>query len=291
MIITIIDLVIATAVTALFIIMMIKGGKSDYMLESLTKNTFQLKELYSVGFGWSDTIPALSYGSELSDKVQSGVVILYGERYAEYYTRVYLAKIATFAHIVILVTSIVGAMASGVVGLFIIIAGIFAGFFVGKVYADEPKKNVEQRAEDCVIEFPNLVTKLALLLNAGITLREAWYLSADSAQGELKNLMRYSCDLMENGKSENEAITAFGIKSGSEEIRKFSISIIQSIEKGNAELASAMMQQSAELWSLKKQKLLQKGEKAATKLVIPTSLMFIGAILVVLSSAISGMSF
>ena len=51
------------------------------------------------------------------------------------------------------------------------------------------------------------------------------------------------------------------------------------------------MQQSSELWELKKQKLLQKGEQAATKLVIPTTLMFVGVILVVLSSALTGLSF
>lgn len=96
--------------------------------------------------------------------------------------------------------------------------------------------------------------------------------------------------MMENGKSDYDAISSFAAASGSEEMRKFSMSIIQSMEKGNAELSRIMMQQATELWSLKKQRLLQRGEKAATKLVIPVSLMFVGVIIVVLTCALSGLS-
>ncbi|MGN0488113.1 MAG: type II secretion system F family protein [Ruminococcus sp.] len=283
-------LVIATAFTAIFIFAMFKGKKFDDLLENLHDSTFQLKELYTVGLAWSDMLPFLSYGSSLSDKIKPSIQMIYGDKYTEYYTRIYLAKIITFAHFVMTVLSIIGALLSGIMGVAFCIIGIIAGLFVAKIYIDEPKKKVEERADDCIIEFPNLVTKLALLLNAGTTLKEAWFISARSTNGVLKEMMMNSCESMENGKSDHEAISEFGTKSGSEEIRKFSMSVIQSMEKGNAELSRIMMQQSTELWSLKKQKMLQKGEKAATKLVVPTSLMFVGVIMVVLSCALTGLS-
>ena len=288
--VSIVTLVLASVLTVLFIVMMIKGKSSDYMIETLDDDTFQLKELYAVGFGWSSVLPPLAYGSELSNKIKQSVTILYGEKYSEYYTRLYLAKIATFAHLIAAVLAAVGALVSGAVGLFLAIIGIVVGIVIGKVYVDEPKKNVEEQANECVIEFPNLVTEIALLLNAGITLREAWFIAAQNTKGRLQELMNHSCELMQNGVFDQDAIYDFGVHSGSDEIRKFAMMMIQSIERGNAELASVMMQQSAELWEIKKQKLLQKGEQAATKLVIPTSLMFVGVILVVLSSAIAGMS-
>ncbi len=271
--------------------MMFKGQKYDYMLENLEDKTFQLKELYSVGFAWSDLIPKLSYESELSEKLKQSIVLLYGERYLEYYTRLYLAKSITFAHFIITAVAIIGCLMQDVTGLFIFVVGVAAGYMIGKTYINEPKQNVQARADECIMEFPNLVTKLALLLNSGITLREAWFLAAETTQGPLSDLMQDSCELMRNGKSDYDAIYSFGVKSGSNEIRKFSVSITQSLEKGNSELAEAMMQQSNELWDIKKQRLLQKGEQAATKLVIPTTLMFVGVILVVLSSALTGMSF
>lgn len=283
-------LILATIIVLLFIVAVIKGKKSDYMIDNLEDGSFQLKELYAVGFAWSEMIPKLSYGSNISDKIKMSVQMLYDKKYSEYYTRLYLAKMVTFAHLIIAVFAILGAMISGGLGVFLIIVGIAAGILLAKSIMEEPAKKVKERADDCVIEFPNLVTKLALLLNAGITLREAWFKAANNTKGTLREMMIRSCNMMENGASDIEAITDFGNSSGSEEMRKFSMSVIQSIEKGNAELSNVMMQQSAELWELKKQKLLQMGERAATKLIIPISLMFLGVILVVLSSALTGLS-
>ena len=179
--------IVASVMTLAFIFAMFKGRKHAALPESLQDPSFQLKDLYIVGLAWEDMIPALSYRSGLSDKIKPSVQMLYGEKYAEYYTRMYLAKIITYTQLV--------------------------------------------------------MTALAL-----------------------------------------------AAASGSEEMRKFSMSIIQSMEKGNAELSRIMMQQATELWSLKKQRLLQRGEKAATKLVIPVSLMFVGVIIVVLTCALSGLS-
>lgn len=283
-------LLFASVMAAAFIFAMLKGKKYDDLLDSLKDSSFQLKELYTVGLAWSDIFPFLSYNSNLSDNIKPSVQMLYGEKYVEYFTRMYLAKIITFTHLVIMALALVGALMQGVLGMAFCVVGVIVGLFIAKIYIDEPKKRVQERADECIIEFPNLVTKIALLLNAGIILREAWFVSARSSEGALREMLENSCQIMENGKSDYEAISDFGANSGSEEMRKFSMSIIQSMEKGNAELSRIMMQHASELWGLKKQKLLQKGEKAATKLVIPISLMFVGVILVVLSCALTGLS-
>ena len=102
--------------------------------------------------------------------------------------------------------------------------------------------------------------------------------------------MEHACDMMKNGYSDIDAIYYFGQYSGTKEMKKFASAIIQGLSKGNSELAPILMQQSSELWEIKRQRLLQKGEEAATKLVIPTTMMFAGIIMVILVSAMSGMS-
>lgn len=284
-------LICSTIIVLSFIVMMFVGQKYDYMVETLEDESFQLMELYSVGFAWSSLVPALDCKSPLGDKVRSSVVLIYGDRFAEYYTRLYIAKALTFAHFIIAAMALIAGLVQGTTGLIFIAFGVVAGVMLAKNFLDEPLQKVKTRAEDCVMEFPNFVTELALLLNSGTTLRDAWFIVSGTTDGELNDLVLHSCELMNNGRSEKDAIHAFGVKSGSQEIKKFAVSVIQSMEKGNAELSDTMMQQSAELWDIKRQKLLQKGEEAATKLIIPTSLMFVGVILVVLSSALSGMSF
>lgn len=48
--------------------------------------------------------------------------------------------------------------------------------------------------------------------------------------------------------------------------------------------------QSSELWNEKRQLLLQKGEKAASKLLMPIAIMFLGIMLIVISSAVQSFS-
>ena len=60
------------------------------------------------------------------------------------------------------------------------------------------------------------------------------------------------------------------------------------MEKGGSELSLFLANQSSELWKMKRQHMLQEGEKAATKLLAPIVLIFIGVMVIILSSALVG---
>ena len=51
-----------------------------------------------------------------------------------------------------------------------------------------------------------------------------------------------------------------------------------------------MRQQSQELWAHKRQLMLQKGDAAAAKLLLPTMLVLIGIIAIIIVAAVSGLS-
>ena len=153
------------------------------------------------------------------------------------------------------------------------------------------KEAVEKRRDDCVLEFPNMVSKLSLLIGSGMVLREAWYLIAKSKEGPLYELMRKACEYMDNGESDAAAIHKFGVLSDSVEIKKFTSAMVQGMEKGNSELADFLISQATELWAHKRQLALQQGEIAAGKLIIPLGLMFGGIIMIIVSAAMQSMSF
>lgn len=56
---------------------------------------------------------------------------------------------------------------------------------------------------------------------------------------------------MNNGKSEIDALYEFGIMTNSDSIKKFVSALIQSIERGGADLPQFLANQSSELWSEK----------------------------------------
>ena len=103
--------------------------------------------------------------------------------------------------------------------------------------------------------------------------------------------MRKASKKMENGISDADAIFLLGKESNSTEIKKFVSALLQNIEKGGTELAGFLMRQSSELWNTRRQRMLQEGEKAATKLLLPIVLIFVGIIIIVMTAAFAGALF
>ena len=149
---------------------------------------------------------------------------------------------------------------------------------------------MKTRQDECEIEFPNAISKLALIVNSGVILHDAWAIVADGNDGVFYDLMKKSCEDMENGKSDIDAIYEFGVLTNSENIRKFTSALIQSIERGGGNLPVFLANQSTELWMSKRQLMLQKGETAASALLIPITLMLVGIILIVISAALQSFS-
>ena len=57
--------------------------------------------------------------------------------------------------------------------------------------------------------------------------------------------------------------------------------------KGNAELSIMLTEQSKEVWQMKKQLVRREGEKAASKLLLPICVMFIGILIMILIPILS----
>ena len=93
--------------------------------------------------------------------------------------------------------------------------------------------------------------------------------------------MQLAVEEIDNGVSEVEAFYHFGSRCLIPEIKKFTSTIVQGLVKGNSELASMLQQQSKEVWNSRKQNVRRKGEKAASKLMIPIYIMFIGILIMV----------
>ena len=146
------------------------------------------------------------------------------------------------------------------------------------------------RKSECETEFPNAVTKLALIVNSGVILHDAWKKVAYGNTGMFYDMMQKSCEDMDNGKADIDAIYEFGTLTNSDDIKKFTSALIQSIERGGGDLPQFLSNQTSELWSIHRQKVLQKGEKAAGELLVPISLMFGGILLIVISAALSSFS-
>lgn len=279
----ILELIVGSVLAILLMIKLFKGRKYEYLVENLEEKEYPLKELYVIGYSWAYG-RLLPLKGKQKEKLFGQASLLYEKQYAEYYATLKWAQMITFVHLLMCAGCLLAGMADSGLLLFI---GIVGAVLMGYYSLIQMQMTLEERKMDCTIELPEVVSAMALLINAGMMLREAWERIANSKEGTIYTLMKNACSDMENGMSESEAIYRFSLLSNSQEIKKFASSLIQGLEKGNEDLGAFLSGQSTEMWTLKKQLMLQKGEAAASKLLIPTTLIFLGIIILVLAAAIS----
>lgn len=273
-------LTFGTLLTLLFLLFLYLGRKYDSATAPLSKKEHPFKDLYGVGFFWQET-PPLRLRGKLGRRLLSQAQLLYGRQYAEYYARLAWAKTITLLHLTLAVAFTITAFVQPPQAPLLLLSGGLVALGVGNYGLDNMKDRLEDRRRSCGDALPDIVTRLALLVNSGMVIREAWQTTANSGEGTIYDLMRLSVGYMENGSSISDAVYEFGVLSDTPEIKKMTGALIQGLEKGNADLSYLLIQQSSEQWNHKKQVMLQRGEVAASKLLLPIGLMFIGILIII----------
>lgn len=290
MIIRLIFLILATVCILLLILALGKGKAYQPMVENLDSDQYFMKDWYTIGF-YLNTLGPFRLRGKLEGDLKTSARLVFGNVYFEYYASLAWAQFLTFALLVLAIgftfCSFLGT--TGALFFLVIICLFVAALW--NLCVSKMKETVTARREDCEDEFPNMVSKLCLLINSGMTLHEAWYVVAEGKNGILYELMRTACQDMDNGDSDRAAIYKFGVLTDSADIKKFTGNVISGIEKGPKELADMLLSQTSDLWAHKRQVALQKGEIAAGKLIIPLGITFAGIIMIIVSGAMQSMSF
>ena len=290
MIVKAILLVFATVFVLLFTVNLLKGKKYVTFVENLDPAEYFLKDIYVVGFALNES-KLFCLRGKIERDLKKYAKLVWDNVYYEYYANLAWAQFLSLSVLVIAFGLTIASLVGGEAALLFV--GIVALFVMAiwNLSVSKMKEQIAKRRDECMQEFPNMVSKLSLLINSGMVLREAWYLIAEGKKGSLYELMKKACEYMDNGESDVSAIYKFGVLSDSPEIKKFTSAMIQGMEKGNSELADFLVSQASELWAHKRQVALQQGEIAAGKLIIPLGLMFGGIILIIVAAAMQSMTF
>lgn len=269
---------VGATVLAAWLIFFFAGLKNASFFEVLDEKEYPLKEIYFVGYAVMQ-LTKYQYRSKNDRKLRKEISVLYGEKYADYYMRVIYAQKVTIAFTLAVLAVPMYGLAND-----ILITGVMLMFSAVAYYyfGTTTEKKILKRSEDMLSDFSNVVSKLALLTNAGMIMREAWDEVAYTGDSELYIEMQKTVDEMKNGVSEVDALFNFGTRCIIPEIKKFTSTIVQGMVKGNSELIHMLQEQSSEVWAAKKQNVRRQGEKAASKLMIPILIMFLGILIMII---------
>lgn len=163
-----------------------------------------------------------------------------------------------------------------------------AGLFVWYL-SESFKDKLTARREKILSDFPQMLSKMTLLVNSGMLLRDAWNLIAYQGNSVLFTEMQLTATQLENGVTEMAAYYEFAERCGVKEVRKFASMVIQGLEKGGSELTAFLKDMSEEMWMEKKNMVKRKGEQANAKLLAPTVIIFIGILFMIMAPLLSGL--
>lgn len=211
---------------------------------------------------------------------------LYGKKYAPNKTKQLLSQMLSYP--------IIGVAASLALGALLASGGNKTGGFavmgVGTlivlilVYAlyDEVSDRLNKRRKAIARQFPNVVSKLALLVTSGMIMDRAWRETAESQDLELYREMRKTADELGNLVEPSAAYTNFINRCNTKETTKLASAIIQSQSKGNAEIGVLLKGMAHEAWQERRHMAKRDSEAANSKLMIPTILLFIAILVMIM---------
>jgi len=210
---------------------------------------------------------------------------LYGKKHASYKTKQLLAQMLSYPVIGVACTLILGviSLSLGNTSVGFAIIGIGTILVLVLVYAmyDELNDLVRKRQIAISRQFPNVVSKLALLVTSGMIMDRAWKETAFSQETELYQEMRKTSKELDNLVSPESAYSNFINRCNTKESAKLASAIMQNLSKGNAEIGRLLKDMAHEAWQERRHTAKRDAEKANSKLMIPTMLLFL-AILVML---------
>lgn len=288
MILTIILLIFSTAISGLFVFLLLTSSEYDPLVEPLDDKNFPLKFLYGAGFKLLEIVN-YKYTDKGAIKLRREAVILYGDKYGDYYLRVFYAQRVSLTLGTLVVMSLLSCLSGAENMLTMFALGAILAFVVYYYFMQQSITTIKTLSKKYISEFPTIVSTIALLVNAGMVLREAWDIVAYSGETEMHTQMQKVTEDRNNGISESDALSAMSRRCATPEISKFISMVIQGLDKGSADLAYTLREQSDEMWELKQQKLLQEGEKASGKLLIPIMVMFIGILIMIMMPIMSNL--
>ena len=270
----------------------ILGGDSKKQIDKLQRENARIQQghLESVsvlampGYVLQREFDAIGKGG-VHKTIMTNSYELYGKKHAGYKAKDLLAKLLSYPIIGVAVSLMFGALVFGA-GNTSVGAGILAigsAIVVVVVYAmyDELSDKVKKRRAAISKQFPNVVSKLALLVTSGMIMDRAWKETAFSQETELYHEMRKTSDELDNLVSPEAAYSNFISRCNTKETAKLASAIMQNLSKGNAEIGMLLKNMAREAWQERRHTAKRDAEKANSKLMVPTMLLFL-SILVIL---------
>lgn len=177
----------------------------------------------------------------------------------------------------------------------ILALGLLASALLWYLPDMELENRIQKRNRQMLRDYPEIINKFSLLINAGMTIRQAWFhISEDylRKKNERKGEIRYAYEEMaitlhelKFGIPEALAYEQFGQRAGLLQYMKFSSLLVQNLKKGNKDMVNLLKTEAMEAVHERKETVKKLGEEASTKLLLPMVIMLFIVLVIIMVPA------
>ncbi|EOS55521.1 type II secretion system F family protein [Paenibacillus barengoltzii] len=215
-------------------------------------------------------------------KVQRSVQKIGGSRRSRELTLLWLAEALTYSYICLLFGCLLTLLSDGPAGLGI---GVLFAVLVPMALLNDLHRKVQRREQAVLLELPELLNKIVLLVGAGSTVQQAIKLCIERKREQIGHpLYRELLQMQkewEGGDSFQQAMEGFSKRCGIQEVSAFTTSVLLNYRRGGEDFALALRDLSHSLWEKRKAVSRTLGEQASSKLVFPMVLLFMAVLILV----------
>ncbi|MGP0586490.1 type II secretion system F family protein [Paenibacillus timonensis] len=215
-------------------------------------------------------------------KVQRAVQKICGNRRSGEMTLLLLAEALTYGYLFLIFGCLMTLLSGGASGL--VIGGLLAVLMPLALINDLHRK-VQRREQLVLLELPELLNKIVLLVGAGSTVQQAIKLCLERKREQTNHpLYRELLQMQkewEGGDSFQQALEGFSKRCGIQEVSAFATAVLLNYRRGGEDFALALRDLSHSLWEKRKAVGKTLGEQASSKLVFPMVLLFMAVLILV----------
>lgn len=219
------------------------------------------------------------------------IIMLYGSRYAVFYLKIHWASKVIYFFMGIFLAGTIGFLggATGYEWIAVMPGMGILLFFLADKTLDDQYKSKKLKIER---EFPDFISNLILLVNAGLSARQAIerIVSERDQNSPLYKELQTALNDIRAGMTEQQAYTDFSERCRTKEITNFVSIMLQNMKIGGGQMLYELKRMGVECWEMRKNVARQLGETASSKLMFPLVIMFLAIIMICMMPAIMELS-
>ncbi|RAW19171.1 type II secretion protein F [Paenibacillus taichungensis] len=257
-------------------------GQTYRHLRKLDMEGLRLKKLHGPFLYLLDKFEVGRRLPVLIFRMQHAIQKMYGLQHSGEKTMLYCAEMLTYSWLMLLVGCLLSLV--GDMGLGGMVGGLALGVALPFALYQDLNTKVQRRDQDILMELPELLNRIVLLVGAGETVQRA-IVHCVASQGErnhpLYNELRKMVGDWNNGYSFQQSFEQFSRRCGVQEVTIFTTTVLLNFRRGGGDFVLALRDLSQVLWEKRKAVSRAKGEQASSKLVFPMVLIFFSIVVMI----------